>query len=154
MGRIVSAATYVGMFIVVGMAVLTGVDVVGRALFQSPLKGTYELSEIFLSSIVAFGIAATTAAEEHITVDTLFVKLRPSGQRLLKLTANFFGIVVFAILIWQGIVAGLGSIAAHEGTEVLGVPIYPFRFVLAFGFLLSFIVLIYQTGDLLRSKRE
>lgn len=154
MHRIINVVTYIGMFIVIGVAILTGLDVLGRYFFQSPVKGTYELTEILLSSIVAFGIAAATAVEEHIKVDALLVNLPPSGQRMLKLTANSVAILVFAVLIWQGIVSGAGSIAADERTEVLGVPVYPFRFVLVLGFLLSFIVLLYKTVCSLSSKTD
>jgi TRAP-type C4-dicarboxylate transport system permease small subunit len=154
MNRIVNAATYIGMLIVIGMAILTGLDVGGRYLFKSPIKGAFELTEVLLSSIVAFGIAATTAAEEHITVDAFSVKLKPSVQRILKLIANFIGLLVFAVLVWQGILSGRDSINAREQTEVLGVPISPFRLVLVFGFFLSLMVLIYKTISLFRSKTD
>jgi len=154
MNRVISAITHLGMVLVIGIAVLTGLDVGGRYFFKSPIKGTFELTEIFFSSIVAFGIAAATAAEEHIMVDALYVKLGPSGQRVLKLLANIIGVLVLAILVRQGIRSGFDSIHTYEQTESLGVPIFPFRFVLVFGFLLSLIVLIYHTVNLFRSKRD
>lgn len=153
MNRIVNALTYMGMFIVMGMAILTGLDVVGRYFFKTPLKGTFELTEALLSSIVAFGIAATTAADEHITVDAFLVKLRPAGQRILKLFANSIGVCVFAVLVWQGIKSGIESIGAREQTD-LHVPIFLFRFVLVLGFFLSFTLLIRRIVNLFRSKED
>jgi len=154
MNRIVSAVTYIGMFIIIGLAILTGLDVGGRYLFKSPIKGTYELTQVFFSSIVAFGIAAATIAEEHIMVDLVFMRLGPLGQRILKLIANLVGVLVLAVLIWQGTKSGFESIIKYEETELLGVPIPPFRFVLVFGFFLSFVVLIYQIVNLFRSKTD
>ena len=154
MNRMVSAVTYMGMIIVVGLAILTGLDVGGRYLFGSPIKGTFELTELFFSSIVAFGIAAATAAEEHILVDILYVKAGPKGQRFLKLLANLAGIVVLAVLVWRGILSGIESIRTHEETALLGLSIPPFRFVLVFGFLSSLIVLICKTVQLFCAKRD
>ena len=154
MNRVISAVTYIGMIIVVGVAILTGLDVGGRYLFRSPIKGTFELTELFFSSIVAFGIAASTAAEEHIRVDALFVKMGPKGQRLLKLVANLAGIAVLAALSWRGILSGFESIRTHEETALLGLSIPPFRFVLVFGFLLSLIVLVCQTVHLFRTQKD
>ncbi len=154
MNKIVSAVMYGGMLITMGMAVLTALDVGGRYLFSLPIKGTFELTEMFLSSIVAFGIAGSAAAEEHITIDAFSSILRPSAQRRLKLIANIIGILVFIVLVWQGILSGIESIDAREETEVLGAPIFPFRFILVFGFFLSLVVLTYQTFALFRSKTD
>ena len=70
------------------------------------------------------------------------------------LRTSLLGVLVFAVLIWQDVVSGVQSIEAHEQTELLRVPIPPFRFILGFGFFLSFVALIFQIVNLFRPKKD
>ena len=144
--------SYLGMIAVVFLALLTGVDVVGRYLFNSPLQGTFELTEVFMCLVVAFGIAYTTAKDEHIMVDALFVKLPSSAQRKLIVVANIFAALVFAVLCWKGMETGIDSIRDKETTELLNVPVFPFKFVLVLGFFLSLIFVVVRIAQFRNQK--
>ena len=153
MNRIAALASYLGMLVIVALALLTGIDVLGRYAFNSPLPGAFELTEAFMALAVAFGIVVTTAKDEHINVDALFVKLRASAQRVLLLLASIIGVLVFGAMSWKGMVSGMDAVKSGETTLLLKVPVSPFKFVLAAGFLFSVFFLIDRIVRLLRHKR-
>jgi TRAP-type C4-dicarboxylate transport system permease small subunit len=154
MKKIAAAMSYVGVGAVMCMALLTGVDVVGRYGFNKPVQGGTELVELLMGIIVACGVAVTTAADDHISVDTIFGKLPSSGQHVLRVFAGIISTFVFAILAWQGANGGIDAIDAKKTTSILKVPVSPFQFFLAIGFLASFVFLIIQTIVLLRAKER
>jgi TRAP-type C4-dicarboxylate transport system permease small subunit len=154
LNKIGTCMSYLGMSAVVFLALLTGMDVVGRYLFNSPLQGTFELTEIVMCLVVAFGIAFTTAKDEHIMVDALFEKLPSSAQRKLTVVANTCGVLVFGILCWKGVETGIESIRDKEATELLNVPVFPFKFILVLGFFLSLLFVIVRIVQLMNRKQN
>jgi TRAP-type C4-dicarboxylate transport system permease small subunit len=129
MKKIAVAMSYVGVGAVMCMALLTGVDVAGRYALIN--RQGVELVELLMGIIVACGVAVTTAADDHISVDTIFGKLPSSGQHVLRVFAGIICTFVFAILAWQGVNGGIDAIDAGKTTSILKVPISPFQFFLA-----------------------
>jgi TRAP-type C4-dicarboxylate transport system permease small subunit len=155
MHRLFQTIGYVGAALIAGLTLLTGSDIAGRYLFNSPILGTYELTNVTLAIIGSLGIALSTAAEEHIAVDVLYERLPSSGRRALRLGANVIGVVIFGVLAWQNTLSFLRSIStAYEVTDLLHVPMYPFRLVLVLGFLISLVTLLCQIAGLPRWKPE
>ena len=153
MNKIATMVSYLGMLVIAVLTVLTGIDVVGRYAFNSPLPGAFELTEAIMALAVAFGIVVTTAKDEHINVDALFVKLPAFWQRVLLLLAAIIGVLVFGVMFWKGTEAGIDAVRSSETTTLLHVPISPFKFALAAAFLISVLFLIRQIVRLLRKER-
>lgn len=152
---IFAGIAYLGALVVVALALLTVTDITGRFLFNLPVQGTFELTANSLAVIAACGIAAATAADEHILVDSLYDKLSPRGKRILLFIAAFAGFVVFSILCWQGIMEVYNSITPHLDTTLnLDIATYPFRIVLVIGFLLSFVAVVLSVIRLITSKTD
>lgn len=155
MNRLFETISYVGATLIAALTFLTGSDIAGRYLFDSPILGTYELTNVTLAIIGALGIALSTAADEHIAVDVLYEQLPSSGQRVLRLGGNVIGVVIFGILTWQNTLSLLRSIfEAYETTDLLYVPVYPFRLVLVLAFLISLLALICRMAGWPRWKPE
>lgn len=83
---------------------VTVADVVGRAVFSSPLIGAYETIEgVLLAFVVWFGIAQGARLDQHVAVGFLTDRLSARGQVLvglvpLLLTAAMFGFIAVASL--------------------------------------------------------
>jgi TRAP-type C4-dicarboxylate transport system permease small subunit len=143
MNRLYTAIGYAGAALISALTLLTGLDIAGRYLFDSPLLGTFELTEVTLVVIGALGICLTTVADEHIAVDVLYEQLPSRWRRILRLCANLVGIVIFGILAWQSTYSVWRSIfVTYETTDLLAVPLYPFRLVLLISFFISLLALI------------
>ena len=153
MNNIFRIIDYIGAAFVGVVGLMTCVNVLARYLFNAPLQGSVDYTENVLVVIVAFGLAATTAAGEHISVDALFTKLPSAWQHILNAVAVFISFVIFSALAWRGIVAGLESVTNHETMmTMVNIPLYPFRLILAIGFISCVVALLHQIIQLFRSK--
>ena len=59
------------LLVLAAMIGLTCVDVIARYLFNSPVNGAYELTQLLLASLIFLALPLTTAAGEHIEVELL-----------------------------------------------------------------------------------
>ena len=119
--------------IIVVLMCLTVADVTGRYLFNNPVRGTFELSQVGMAAIVFLGLGYTTALGRHIRVE-LFVNRFP--LRMQGIIDSFTSLLVIAVCIgiaWQGTKLAIESIKVAATTDVLNVPIYPFKFLVPLG---------------------
>ena len=52
------------------MMMVTVVDVAGRYLFNKPLNGGFEITEMMLAALIYCGLPLVSQRREHIVVDT------------------------------------------------------------------------------------
>ncbi|GAB0152652.1 MULTISPECIES: TRAP transporter small permease [Marinobacterium] len=101
---------------------LTCVDVIGRYLFNSPLHGGTELTEIGLAVMVFAAMPVVTWRGGHIVVDLLD---RFLGSVIVKVLALFAALVMSSslyFLAWRIFELGERSIGRGVVTEFLGMP--------------------------------
>jgi TRAP-type C4-dicarboxylate transport system permease small subunit len=150
--RILAMTSGVGVVSVICLALLTGTDVIGRYFFNKPVRGTIDLIEILMGILFASGIAVTTALDDHITVDSLYDMLPSFGQRILRVFAGIVCTFIFFILVWQGFQGGMLAMKSGKVSPTLDIPLFPFKFFLTIGFLISLIYSIKQMVLLFRHK--
>jgi len=117
--------------ILFSMMTLTFVDVVMRYVFNRPLRGGFEVTELMLLVLIFAGLPLVSHADEHVTMDLidrmLRAKLRAALFRLVHLVcaAVFFGLTW---LIW----VKAGKVAAYgDTTDVLRIVVGPFVYFMA-----------------------
>jgi TRAP-type C4-dicarboxylate transport system permease small subunit len=113
------------------MMMITAVDVAGRYLFNRPIAGGFELTEILLAALIYCGLPLVSARREHIVIDTF----DPLFSRQLKRGLDMVAEVVCAVAL-----AGVGLLiflranrVAEYGdtTSVLKLPLAPVVYVMA-----------------------
>ena len=150
--RIIRRITYVvcavGMFLAVPLMLITTGDVIGRGFFNKPIPGTFELSEYMLSIIILLGAAYTQQVKGHVGVDFLTKRFSPRIRSIIGMITTLLCMVIITIMVWQGFVEGI-----HEKTvsDMLRVPQWPFRLLVAVGGLLLWLELLV---DLLSAAAE
>ena len=108
------------------LMIVTFVDVVARYLFNRPIRGAFEVTELLLLVLIFAELPLVSHADEHVTMD--FVD-RMLPERAVALLVRFMHVVcaaVFFFLTWQiwikaGRIAGYG-----DTTDVLRIPVGPF----------------------------
>ena len=107
------------------MMLITAVDVAGRYLFNKPIAGGFELTEILLAALIYCGLPLVSARREHIVIDTF----DPMFSRAVKRGLDMVAEVVCAVAL-----AGVGLLiflranrVAEYGdtTSVLKLPLAP-----------------------------
>jgi TRAP-type C4-dicarboxylate transport system permease small subunit len=117
-GRVL--ATIAGGMILV-MMVVTTIDVIGRDVFNMPLFGGFEMTEILMGLVIFAGMPATTAMREHITVNLIENFVSTRVRFLQTAFGDVLCTVVAGAMAWRIFWRGLGLIEAHETTMMLGV---------------------------------
>jgi TRAP-type transport system small permease protein len=121
----------VAALILLGLMLLTAVDVVSRYIFNWPLRGAFELTELGLLVLIFAGLPLASRRGEHVTLD--FID-RPLGPRLADVWRRTVEVIVGLIILglsWQiwlkaGKINGYGDV-----TDVLRVPVGPFVYLMS-----------------------
>lgn len=117
--------------LLLGMMLLTFVDVVARYLLDRPIRGGFEVTELLLLVLIFAGVPLVSHADEHVTMD--FID-RMLPQRIADLWIRIMHGVcaaLMAFLTWQvwikaGTISGYG-----DTTDVLRITIGPFVYFMA-----------------------
>lgn len=153
MNRMSAILKYLGAIFLGLMTLVTGIDVIGRYLFNAPLPGGLDITINLLTLVAGCGIAATTIAEDHINVDSLYLVLPAFWKKWVRFLGLFLEAFIFSVLFWRGIAAVYHSITPFfEVSMSIPLPVFPFRLALAVTFLLSLIAAIYSITRLFRPK--
>ena len=112
------------------MMLLTAVDVVGRYIFNRPVTGAFEVTEMMLAALIYCGLPLVSKQREHIVIDTF----DPMMSRRVKR-----GLDVIADVICAATLGGVGFLifrraarVAEYGdtTNVLKLPLAPVAYLM------------------------
>ena len=126
------------------MMLLTFVDVVARYLFNFPLRGGFEVTELMLLVLIFAGLPLVSHADEHVTMDFIDRILPEAAHRMLVRVVHGLCAAVMFFLTWQvwikaGRIAGYG-----DTTDVLKISVGPFVYFMAAMILLTGLVHVYK----------
>ena len=126
--RALGAAAAILLF---GLMALTTVDVIGRYVFNRPLRGAFEVTELLLLTLIFAGLPLASRAGEHVTLDFIDQLLGRRGSSLLARAVDLVCGALILGLAWRVWVKA-GKIAGYgDTTEVLRVPVGPFVYFMA-----------------------
>jgi TRAP-type transport system small permease protein len=121
--RALGAAAAVLLF---GLMMLTTADVIGRYIFNWPLRGAFEITELLLLALIFAGLPLASRSDEHVTLDFIDMLLGARGRQLLRRLVDLVCGMIILGLAWRVWVKA-GKIAAYgDTTEVLRIPVGPF----------------------------
>ncbi len=129
----------------VGIVLLTCVDVVGRYLLNRPLTGAFELSEMAMGALVFASLPLVTLRRQQVTVD-LLDWLVPAGWRTAQeAAANLVAALCVGVVAWRLWVKAAEMLGNGETTAVLKIPMYPLVYAMAGLSCLTAIVILAMT---------
>jgi TRAP-type C4-dicarboxylate transport system permease small subunit len=139
--KAIAMVAFIGL---VFMMVFTVTDVLMRALFNRPIAGSVELIE-FLMVIVGFLVLAWCGMQNrHIKVE-LLVSLFPKGVRGILKKFNYAAcFIIFSIMAWRVFLEARANADLKTVSPELGIPIFPFYWVVAVGYAVLCLVLLVQ----------
>ena len=128
----------------VGLTLLTAVDVTLRAAFNAPIYGIQEVTELGLVLVTVLGMAYCAWTRAHIVID---VAQRLQPKWLLKacdIVLPLVGAALMAIAAWRSFEEGAEALSRGAHTNVLRIPQWPFFMLIAIGLAAYAIVLMIQ----------
>jgi TRAP-type C4-dicarboxylate transport system permease small subunit len=130
--------------ILFAMMCLTFVDVVARYVFNRPIRGAFELTELLLLVLIFAGLPLVSHADEHVTMDFIDRWLTAEGRSFLNRIMNLFVAALMLFMAWQmwikaGRISGYG-----DTTDVLRIVYGPFVYFMAAMLVLSGLIHLYK----------
>jgi TRAP-type C4-dicarboxylate transport system permease small subunit len=114
-------------------------DVIGRVVFNSPVKGTPEIVSFSIVIILWLQAAYAIRSGGMIWVDAVHVHLPARVQRTLDVLGALLGIAFFALVCWGSVDPALYAWNSNEfeGEGALRVPVWPARALVVIGSFLA-----------------
>lgn len=136
-----------GMFLLIPLMLLTTGDVLGRKFLSKTVPGMFELSEYILSVFILLGAAYTQQVKGHVGVDFIVSRLSLKAQTLCRIFTTMLSLFIITILVWQGWVEGIRE---RTVSDMLRIPQYPFRLLVAIGGFLLWLELMIDLVDFIK----
>jgi len=137
----------VGAWCLIPLMVITAVDVMSRDIFNRPIPGTVELSQYMLAVFILLGLAYTQQVKAHVAVSLFTSRLSNPLQLTFNIISILLCLLISFIIAWQGWVVGIGE---KTVSDMLRVPQYPFRILVAVAAFLVCLELLIDLGDSLK----
>jgi TRAP-type mannitol/chloroaromatic compound transport system permease small subunit len=124
----------VGAALILTIMILTTVDVIGRYIIGSPLKGSVEISEILFLSAVYLGLSYTHLFREHVGVDLFISHLSKKRRLFLETLMLLLALFTYGVLAWRGGGAFWTSLETGEYRwGLISIPLWPARLMIPLG---------------------
>ena len=147
------ALRLIGLGCLVGMMLLTCVDVIGRKLGH-PIFGSVELVGFMATMAVAFALPYTHQVKAHIGVEVLVQLLSQKTQAVIELCTHLVSLALFGIVTWQMF---LYADTIHKSGTVsmsLELPEHVIIYVVAVCFLIFSLVIVKDIAVNVQKLRE
>jgi len=122
------------------LMLLTLVDVVSRYIFNAPINGSFEITELLLAAIIFSALPLVSAKDDHITVDLIdaFVPRFIAWLRDVAIAlASFVMLAGICYRVWH---KALESVHYGDQTAMLYLPTAPVFFYISIAVGLSSVI--------------
>ena len=129
------------------MMALTVVDVVARYVFNRPLRGAFEVTELMLLVLIFAGLPLVSFSDEHAVMDFVDRLLGLRGQRRLERAVQVLNAAFMFLLTWLVWKKADRIWAYRDATDVLRIVYGPFVYFMAVTLALAGLIHLYKTVE-------
>jgi TRAP-type C4-dicarboxylate transport system permease small subunit len=130
--------------ILMGMMLLTFVDVVARYVFSRPLRGAFEVTELMLLVLIFAGLPLVSFTDEHAVMDFVDRVLSPRGLALMQRLVQAVSAAFMFLLGWLTWLKADRIWAYRDSTDVLRIVYGPFVYFMALTLFLAGVIHLYK----------
>lgn len=129
-------------------------DVLGRVIFNHPVKGTPEIISLSIVLICYLQTGYAIRSGGMLRVEALTSRLPDSVNRVLNVIAALLGVLFFSVIFYGSVDGALYAWTSneYEGEGALRVPVWPAKFVIVMGSLLAIINYVIILMQVIRGK--
>ncbi len=134
------------------VALTMGLVVINIVLrvFGMPIGGTYEWVGFLTALAIGLSLAHCESQDGHVAVTIFMEKLPPKFQHITDIFTKIIVLVFLIITFRETISYANSTIVAGEIAQTTKVPIYPFIYILAFGFIAFALIIITKMLETIR----
>jgi TRAP-type mannitol/chloroaromatic compound transport system permease small subunit len=156
--HVVVALGTLSAVLIVLIMFLSSADVLSRNFVGVPIKGAYELNEIFFLCAALLGIAYAQKYKAHVNVELVVSHLSKRTALILETCMTVVALLTYALVVWMSSLEFLNSWSSDEFRwGLIAIPLWPARLMIPLGFTLlclRFIGEIVININILRSEEE
>jgi len=131
--RLARAVAMAGGMLLVGVVGMTVISVAGRYLFNAPIPGDYEITELACGIAVFAFFPWCHIRNGNIVVDFFTSGVRPSRRAALDAVHSIVFTAVAGLITWRLFVGGVHKLGDGETTLFLGIPVHWAYFLAVLG---------------------
>ncbi|HEY5964898.1 MAG TPA: TRAP transporter small permease [Xanthobacteraceae bacterium] len=146
--RLVHVLLAIAALLTFALSFLVVADVIGRVVFNSPVKGTPEIVSMSIVIICFLLAGYSVQSGSMLQADVLVGVLGRRGPLISGLLSGVLGTAFFALIVWGSTEPALHAwnSGEFEGEGALRIPVWPARFVVMFGSLLVAVIYFGQAA--------
>jgi len=118
-----------GVFLIAGMLLLMS-NIFGRFM-HLVIPGSYELFELIMAIPVAFALVYAALQKTHVVVDLIVSRFPPRLGVAAEILTSLLSFAIWALIAWGGALLAYEN-GLKEMTDILEIPVLPFRIVWLF----------------------
>jgi TRAP-type C4-dicarboxylate transport system permease small subunit len=131
--------------ILLAMVLLTFADVIARYVFNRPVRGAFEVTELMLLVLIFAGLPLVSYADEHVTMDFIDRLLGPRARSRLQRAVHAVCATILFLLTWLVWLKADRIWAYRDATDVLRIVYGPFVYFMAIMIGLAGLIHVYKT---------
>jgi TRAP-type C4-dicarboxylate transport system permease small subunit len=116
------AFAYAGGLSLVGVTLMSLVSIAGRALFNAPLQGDYEIVQVGSALAVASFLPITQLRGGNVIVDFFTAGARPTLRATLDALGALLVALCAALIAWRMVLGAISLQQANDQTTILAFP--------------------------------
>jgi TRAP-type C4-dicarboxylate transport system permease small subunit len=118
--------------------------VIARYVFNRPVRGAFEVTELMLLVLIFAGLPLVSYADEHVTIDFVDRLLRPGVRARLKRGVHVLTAAIMALLAWLVWLKADRIWGYRDATDVLRIVYGPFVYFMAVMIALAGAIHLYE----------
>ncbi|MEH7114951.1 TRAP transporter small permease [Neobacillus niacini] len=135
--KITVCTKWIGFFSMAFTMFFVTFAVASRTLFHQPILGDKELVQLGMVVMIVFGLAYCQAENSHVSIGLIVDKFPERIQVIIDIVAFTLTFIVCLIVSYYYFFVALKDFnVLHSTTDMLDIPLYPFKFMVTLGFLL------------------
>lgn len=131
--RVENVLTYIGVAALIIMMFLGTADVIARYVFNSPIRGALEVSQLLMATAIILGWGYVQAIKANIAVTFIINRYPLRARQIVELIVLIITLALFILIAWQSFIIAWKDIGYGRIIDNLFVPAYPFKFLVTFG---------------------
>jgi TRAP-type mannitol/chloroaromatic compound transport system permease small subunit len=147
---------YYTSFLVIPLVLIVAYEVVMRYLFNAPTVWVFEATTLLYGTHFMLGIAYTYKHNGHVSIDVFEARLPQRARTILRLIVSLIMFIptVGMLSIWSVIYASDSWRNWEHASTSWAPPLYPFKTLMAIGFILLFLQGVAKMIQDFRSLKE
>ncbi len=118
--------------VLMAMTIIIAGNILGRALFHTPIFGTIEVAGLSGAIVVSISVILAERARRNIVVDVVAVRFPPRMRAICDSITFLLSAGTLGLLFWAMFNFAKDSLLGGEYTGTLGISPSPFQFIWAF----------------------